>query len=95
MHPPDQAPTAFGVLLCCLWLSFLIGWLVVRSRIVSDAVQWFRRQMASVRVLAIVVFLAVVAVGGNKGGGNGSYQIPRPSVNSPRSSFQIPSSCTN
>ena len=51
--------------------------------------------MASVRVLAIVVFLAVVAVGGNKGGGNGTYQIPRPSVNSPGSSFQIPSSCTN
>ena len=86
MHTPDPSATALGALVCLIWLAFLIGWLVQKSRVVSDAVEWFCRQTIPVRVLALFAFLAVVAIGGNKGGGSGgnsSYQIPRPTLNSP------------
>ncbi len=78
MFAPDPSATAFGALVCSVWLAFLIGWLVAKSCIVSNAAGWFRRQTVPARVLAACTLLAAVAVGGNKGGGNAPQGLPRP-----------------
>ena len=66
MHTPEQSATALGALVCSIWLAFLLGWLVTKSRIVSETVEWFRRQTIPVRVLAVCILLAVVAIGANE-----------------------------
>ena len=78
MHTPDQSATALGALVCSVWLAFLLGWLVTKSRTISETVEWFRRQTIPVRVFAVCALLAVVAIGGNKGGGNAPQSLPRP-----------------
>ena len=79
----DPSATAIGAFLCLVWVAFLFGWIIHRSHVVSDAVQWFRRMSKPMRFIAAFALLGLVAFGGSK------------STNAPNNMLSIPMSLLN
>ncbi len=76
IHTPDESATAIGAFFCLVWLVVILWWIAAKSRGVADTVAWFRKQTIPSRIFALLVLLALIAIGGSKNGGTLGMRPP-------------------